>query len=67
MTDNILKITKGPIVMMKVVRDINLYYLKGSIVTGTLIASVDSDDDAIKLWHMRFDHAGEKSMQILTK
>jgi len=67
MTNDILKITKGSMVMMKIVRDMNLYYLKGSIVTAALIASVDSDDDATKLWHMRLDHVGEKSMQTLAK
>jgi len=53
--------------VMKCVRDRNLYYLKGSIVTGALKASVDSDDDATKLWNMRFGHAGQESMQALTK
>jgi len=32
-----------------------------------MTASIDSDDDATKLWHMRFGHAGEKSMQTLAK
>jgi len=42
---------------MKGVRDRNLYYLKGSTVTGALTASVDSDDDNTKLCHIRLDHA----------
>ena len=53
--------------MMKCVRDRNLYYLKGSTVTGALKASVYSDDDATKLWNMRLGHAGKVSMQALTK
>jgi len=54
-------------VVMKGVRDRNLYYLKGNTVVGALTASVDSDDDATKLWHMRLDHTGEKFMQSLAK
>ena len=53
--------------MMKGVRDKNLYYLKSSTVTCALTTSVDSDNDATKLWHMSFGHTGEKSMQALAK
>jgi len=38
--NGILEITKGSMVVMKSVRDKNLYYLKGSTVTGALAASV---------------------------
>ena len=65
--NGILKITKGSLVMMKGVRNKNWYYLKGSTVTGALVAVVDSDDDATKLWHIRLGHAREKSMQALAK
>ena len=54
--NGILKITKGPMVVMKGVKDGNLYYLKDSKVTGTLRASVNSNDDTTKLWHRRLDH-----------
>ena len=47
--DKILKVVKGSIVVMKRIRDRNLYYLKGRTVTGVLTASVISDVDAIKL------------------
>jgi len=63
--NGILKITKGSMIVMKGARDRNLYYLKGSTVTGVMTALVDSDDDATKLWHMGLDHAGEKSMPTL--
>jgi len=39
--NGILKITKMSMVVMKGVRDMNLYYLKDSTVTGTLAASVN--------------------------
>jgi len=65
--NEILKIKKGSLVVMKGIKDRNLYYLKGSIVTGSLTASVVSDVDATQLWHMRLGHAGEKSMQVLIK
>ena len=67
MENGILKVTKGSLVVMKGVRDRNLYCLKGSTVTGILAASVGSDDDATRLWHMRLGHTGEKSLQALTK
>ena len=47
--DKILKVAEGSIVVMKMIRDRNLYYLKGSTVTGVLTASVISDVVAIKL------------------
>jgi len=53
----ILKVTKGSLVVMKGIRDRNLYYLKDSIVTGSLTSSVVSDEDATQLWHMRLGHA----------
>ena len=67
MENDIVKITKRSMVVMKGARDINLYYLKNSTVTGVMTVSVDLDEDATDMWHMRLDHAGEKSMQALAK
>ena len=39
--DGVLKITKGSMVVMKGVRRNNLYYLKGSTVTGQVETSSD--------------------------
>ena len=50
--NGIVKITKGFMVVMKGVRDKNLYYLKGSTITCVMAASIDSDDNATKLWHI---------------
>jgi len=58
--NGVFKVTKESMVVMKGLRDMNLYYLKDSTVTGSLAAVVDFDEDAIRLWHMRLDHAGEK-------
>jgi len=44
--NRILKVTKGSLVVMKGIRNRNLYYLKGNIVIGSLTASVVSDVDA---------------------
>ena len=65
--NGILKVTKGSLVVMKGIRDRNLYYLKGSTVTSFLTASVVLDVDTTQLWHMRLGCAGEKSMQALAK
>ena len=53
--------------MKRGVRDRNLYFLKGTTVTGTLAASTGSDTDTSKPWHMRLGHTGEKSLQTLGK
>jgi len=63
--NEILKVIKGSLAVMKETRDRNLYYLKGSTVTNSLIASVVSDENATQLWHIRLGYAGEKSMQPL--
>ena len=56
--------------MLKGMRKNNLYYYQGSTVVGIVAITTSStkkDDEATKLWHMRLGHAGEKSLQILTK
>ena len=45
--DGILKMTKGSMVVG--VRQNNLYYLKGSIVTGQVATTTDSENDSTKL------------------
>jgi len=65
--NEILKVTKGSLVVMKGIRDKNLYYLKGSIVTGSLTTSIVSDVDATQLWYIRLGHTSEKSMHALAK
>ena len=47
--DGILKMTKGSMVVLKGVRWNNLYYLKGSTVTGQVATSIDTDDDSTRL------------------
>ena len=42
--DGVLKMTKGSIVVMKGVRQNNLYYLKGKTVTGQVETFISSDD-----------------------
>jgi len=47
--DGVLKMTKGSMVVLKGVRRNNLYYLKGSTVTGQVATSTDTDDDSTRL------------------
>jgi len=42
--DGVHKMTKGSMVVMKGVRQNNLYYLKGNTVTGQVETSISSDD-----------------------
>ena len=65
--DSVLKMTRGSMIILKGVRRNNLYYLKGSKVKGQVATSTNSDNDCIQLWHMRFRHTGEKSLQALAK
>ena len=65
--DGVLKMTKGSMVVMKGVRRNNLYYLKGSIVTGQVETSISSDDVYTYVWQMRLGHGGEKSLQAPAK
>ena len=57
--DGVLKMTKGSMVVMKGVRQNNLYYLKGSTVTGQVEISISSDDVCIQVWQMRVEHGGK--------
>ena len=61
--DGVLKITKGSMVVMKGVRQNNLYYLKVSIVTGQVKTSIFSDDICTQVWQMTLRHGGEKFLQ----
>jgi len=58
---------KRSMVVLKGVRRNNLYYLMANTVTGQLTTSIGSDEDSIRLWHMRLRHTGEKNLQALAK
>jgi len=47
--DGVLKMTRGSMVVLKGVRRNNLYYLKGSMITGQVATSTNSDDDCTQL------------------
>ena len=65
--DGVLKMTKGSMVVMKGVRRNNLYYLKGSTVTGQVETSSSSDDGCTKVWQVKVRHGGERSLQAPAK
>jgi len=67
MRDGILKMTISSMVVLKAVRRNNLYYLKGSTVTGQVMIFTNLDNDSTRLWHMRLKHTCEKYLQVLTK
>ena len=56
--DGVLKIIKGSMVIMKGVRRNNLYYLKGSTVTGQMEISISSDNVCTQVWQMKVGHGG---------
>ncbi|GJU35463.1 retrovirus-related pol polyprotein from transposon TNT 1-94 [Tanacetum coccineum] len=68
--DGVMKIISGVLVVMKGVQKINnTYHYNGRTVVGTVAAVTDGDrnSEAMKLWHMRLGHAGEKSLNLLIK
>ena len=62
--DDVLKMTKGS---MKGVRRNNLYYLKGSTVTSQVETFSSSDDGCTKVWQVKVEHGGERSLQAPAK
>ena len=60
--DGVVNMIKGSMVVLKGVRCNNLYYLKGSMVTGQVTTSTNLDDDCTHLWHRRLKHTEEKSL-----
>jgi len=65
--DDVLKMTKGSMVVMKGVRRNNLYCLKGSTVTGQVEPSISSDSVCTQVWQMKVGQGGKKSLQALAK
>ena len=63
--DDVLKMIKGSMVVLKGVRRNNLYHLKGSIVTCQVATSTGSDDDLTRLWRMRLEHAVKSLCKLL--
>ena len=60
--DGVFKMIKGSMVVMKGFRRDNLYYLKGSTVTGQVETSSSSDDGYKKVWQVKVGQGGEKSL-----
>jgi len=65
--DGVLKMLQGSMVVMKDIKHNNLYYFKGNTVIGQVTTFISSDDDCIRLWHMRLEYIGENSLQVLAK
>ena len=68
MENGVLKVTKGAMVVMKGLRQGNLYILQGTIVTGVAaVGTASADTNNTRLWHLRLGHMSEKGMTILSK
>ena len=67
LTDGVLKMVNGSLIVLNDIRCNNLYYLKGSAVTENLITSEHLDGNSTKLWQMRLEHVGIDSLQALAK
>ena len=58
---------RGSMVVMKSVRRDNLYYLKGSTVTGQVETFSSSEDSCPEVWQGKVGQEGEKSLQAPAK
>ena len=65
--DDVLKMIKGSMVMMKGVRRNNLYCLKGSMITGQVETSNSSDDGCTEVWQVKVRQGDERSLQAPAK
>ncbi|KAK3040107.1 hypothetical protein RJ639_027833 [Escallonia herrerae] len=65
----VIRIMKGALVVMKGLKQNNLYLLQGSTVTGpvAVASSFDIDSDTTKLWHMHLGHMSERDTNVLSK
>ncbi|KAK2990731.1 hypothetical protein RJ640_003799 [Escallonia rubra] len=64
-----IRIMKGALVVMKGLKQNNLYLLQGSTIIGgaAVASSFDIDSDVTKLWHMCLGHMCERGMDVLSK
>ena len=66
--NNILKVARGALVMMKAPRRGLLYLLEGKTMEKHVAIVAEGDQaDSSSLWHMRLGHVGNKAMQGLIK
>ena len=62
------KVAKGSLVMMKGKMNRSLYAIEGSTISDLANVSTNKMSDLdINLWHLRFDHIGERGMYELSK
>jgi len=68
--DGILKVSKCSLIFIKgELKSINLYHLRGTIITGnaTVIFNSPSYFDATNFWHMHLGHISEQGLHELCK
>ena len=65
--EGVLKMIKGSMVVLKGVRRDNLYYLKGSTVTGQVETSSSLDDGCTEVWQVKVGQGDERSLQAPAK
>lgn len=69
--NGVKKVVRGSLVVMKGIRQGNLYALLGTTVTGNVVVGTSgSGGDPCKctrLWHRRLGHMSEKGLDLLSK
>jgi LTR polyprotein gag-polypeptide-like protein/Pol polyprotein/gag-pre-integrase-like protein/zinc knuckle protein len=67
--NGVMKVVRGSLVVMKAVRNNNLYPLLGNTVTGNLAIGISGSKDhteCTRIWHMRLGHMSEKGLSLLS-
>uniref|UniRef100_A0A803KS96 Uncharacterized protein n=1 Tax=Chenopodium quinoa TaxID=63459 RepID=A0A803KS96_CHEQI len=67
--NGVMKVVRGSLVVMKAVRNGNLYPLLGNTVTGDLAIGISGSKDhteCTRIWHMRLGHMSEKGLSFLS-
>ncbi|KAL5549287.1 hypothetical protein UlMin_004518 [Ulmus minor] len=63
--DGMIKISRGPLVIMKGLKQNGLYVLQGSTITEEATVAIPNIQDKTDLWHKRLGHMSEKDLEAL--
>lgn len=63
----VVRVYRGSLVVMKVVRVNGLYFLIGKTVIGGSVNLVRERPDKTKLWHQRLGHVSQRGLEELSK
>jgi len=63
-TNEVLKVTKGSMTILKAERTVNLHKVIESVVIGDAFVATKKEN-IVRIWHMRFGHMSERGLRAL--